>query len=233
MYNQNPNGSSDQYQFNDLRSATFEPTPIYPAFFGLCVQTNSGVTNSLTQYSETSWDLFDAQGNTIYSSGTLLGGTQYRDSITLNPGCYRFEVFDTDDDGLDFWANNDGSGIVRFITTPISCNAQRVKDFDGDFGRSIVHHFRVENITTFQDKDKYPWEIFPNPTKNSIQIKGFIDEETKLNIYSNLGKLLISQQLNFQGIISKEVDLSDFPTGVYFINIENTQEKIIKKVVKL
>ena len=229
----NPNGSSDQYQFNDLRSANFEPTPIYPAFFGLCVQTNSGVTNSLTQYSETSWDLFDDQGNTIYSSGTLLGGTQYRDSITLNAGCYRFEVFDTDDDGLDFWANNDGSGIVRFITTPISCNAQRVKDFDGDFGRSIVHHFRVENITTFQDKDKYPWEIFPNPTKNSIQIKGFIDEETTLNIYSNLGKLLISQQLNFQGIISKEIDLSDFPTGVYFINIQNTQEKIIKKVVKL
>ena len=119
-----PNGSIDQYAHNNLFKSPFAPTPIYPSFFGLCIQTNSGT--SLPFISETTWDIYDSQGNTIYTSGPLSWGTQYRDTILLNPGCYRFEVMDTDDDGLDFWANNDGSGVVRFITTPISCNAPEV-----------------------------------------------------------------------------------------------------------
>ena len=39
--------------------------------------------------------------------------------------------------------------------------------------------------------------------------------------------------IDFQGVISKQIDLTHLPTGVYFISIQNTKEKIIKKVVKL
>ena len=230
VQSKNPNGSQDQYNYNDLRKSSFEPTPIYPTFFGLCIQTNSGGSNFV---SETSWDLYNDQGNTVYTSGTLLWGTQYRDSIFLGPGCYRFEVHDTDDDGLDFWANNDGSGIVRFITTPISCNAPEVKYFEPDFGKYIVHEFRVENTTSIEDKAKYPWKLFPNPTDNSIQLQGYLDQETTISIYNNIGELLMTDQLNFEGVVSKVISLNDFPTGVYFVNIQNTKEKIIKKVVKL
>ena len=151
----------------------------------------------------------------------------------MNPGCYRFEVHDTDDDGLDFWANSDGSGIVRFITTPISCNAPEVNYFEPDFGKYIVHEFRVENTTSIQDKAKYPWKIFPNPTNNSIQIQGYLDEKTNFSIYNNIGELVITHQLNFKGVISTQIDVSLFPTGIYFLHIQNTKEKTIKKVVKL
>ena len=226
-----PNASTDQYIHNNLFKSTFAPTPVYPSFFGLCIQTNSGT--SMPFISETTWDIYDGQGNTIYTSGPLSWGTQYRDTILLSPGCYRFEVQDTDDDGLDFWANNDGSGVVRFITTPISCNAPEVNYFEPDFGKYIIHEFRVENITSTEDQEKYPWKIFPNPTKESIFIVGFINEKTSILLFNNLGKIVMKTEVNFQGVISNQMDISHLPMGVYFIHIKNSTEKIIKKVVKL
>ena len=227
----NPNGSIDQYIYNDLMESNFEPTPIYPSFFGLCIQTNSGT--SLPFISETTWDIYDGSGNTIYTSGPLSWGTQYRDSILLTSGCYRFEVHDTDDDGLDFWANNDGSGVVRFITTPVSCNAPAVNYFEPDFGKYIFHEFRVENTTSLEEQGKYPWRIFPNPTNNIITIQGYLDTQTNIGFHNNLGKLVMQTAVDFQGVISKQFDLTHLPTGVYFIRIQNMKEKIIKKVVKL
>ncbi len=227
----NPNASTDQYSHNNLFSSPFSPTPIYPSFFGLCIQTNSGT--SLPFISETTWDIYDGSGNTIYTSGPLSWGTQYRDSILLTPGCYRFEVHDTDDDGLDFWANSDGSGVVRFITTPVSCNAPAVNYFEPDFGKYIFHEFRVENTTSLEEKEKYPWRIFPNPTNNIITIQGYLDTQTNISFYNNLGKLVMKTAVDFQGVISKQFDLTYLPTGVYFIRIQNMKEKIIKKVVKL
>ncbi len=226
-----PNGSIDQYIYNDLMESNFEPTPIYPSFFGLCIQTNSGT--SLPFISETTWDIYDDSGNTIYTSGPLSWGTQYRDSILLTSGCYRFEVHDTDDDGLDFWANNDGSGVVRFITTPVSCNAPAVNYFEPDFGKYIFHEFRVENTTSLEEQGKYPWRIFPNPTNNIITIQGYLDTQTNISFHNNLGELVIQTSVDFQGVISKQFNLTHLPTGVYFITIQNMKEKIIKKVVKL
>ena len=227
----NPNGSIDQYLHNNLFPSPFSPTPIYPSFFGLCVQTNSGTSSPFI--SETTWDLYDGQGNIMYTSGSLSWGTQYRDTIQLNPGCYRFVMEDTDDDGLDFWANNDGSGIVRFITTPISCNAPEVKYFDGDFGKYIIHEFRVDNTTSLEEEQKYNWKIYPNPAKSIVTIEGYIDIETNISLYNNLGKLVMKTAVDFQGVVSKQIDLTHLQAGIYFISIQNTKERIIKKVVKL
>jgi hypothetical protein len=140
---------------------------------------------------------------------------------------------DTDDDGLDFWANNDGSGVVRFITTPINCNAPEVKYFDPDFGKYIIHEFRVDNTTSLTEKEKYNWKIFPNPTRDIIFIEGYIERATNIQLLNNLGKVVMTSDINFKGVISKQIDISHLPMGVYFIHIKNSIEKIIKKVVKL
>ena len=140
---------------------------------------------------------------------------------------------DTDDDGLDFWANNDGTGVVRFITTPVSCNAPEVKYFDGDFGKYIIHEFRVANTTPLEIEEKYNWKIYPNPARNILTIEGYVDAETNINTHNSLGKLVMKTVIDFQGVISKQIDLTDLPKGVYFISVQNTKEKIIKKVIKL
>ena len=224
----NPNGQADEYNANNNMQSEFEVVPEYPATFALWVETNSGVINTLTQESETSWEFLDEVGNTIFSSGSLISNTQYRDTLSFNNGCYTFVVSDTDEDGLDFWANNDGGGIVRFR----EIGASWLKSFNPDFGTNIIHQFRIgENQNTSQEKNS-EWKIFPNPTKNKILISGKSKVKPKITIVDQLGKEVLAYTKTNAGTISETIDLTSLNSGIYFIQIAAENTRIAKKVVK-
>ncbi|GIR58563.1 MAG: hypothetical protein CM15mP65_11440 [Crocinitomicaceae bacterium] len=52
-------------------------------------------------------------GNEIFSRISFQNNTLYKDTLTLDPGCYKIELIDTDHDGLNFFANNDGAGYFQ------------------------------------------------------------------------------------------------------------------------
>ena len=222
----NPNGQADDYMANNTMQSEFEYVPEYPETFALWVQTNNGVIGGV---SETSWDFLDQNGNIVFTSGGLNPNTQFRDTLTFTPGCYTFVVNDTDEDGLDFWANNDGGGMVRFR----EIGASWLKYFNADFGTNIVHQFTIGYAqTTTSVGQKNNWDIYPNPTNNSITIEGVSDEETQLTLQDNLGKIILERKISNSGFISEIINLEQFDNGIYFIKISNSKEKITKKVVK-
>ena len=59
-------------------------------------------TNSAPQ--ESSYDIRDDQGNVVFERSNMSANTQYRDTLELSHGCYSFNVYDTDDDGIAWWA---------------------------------------------------------------------------------------------------------------------------------
>ena len=65
-------------------------------------------------------------------------------------------VTDTDDDGLDFWANNDGAGMARF--RELSSGWLHV--FEGDFGSFLHHEFRIDDQATSLNELKINFEIY-------------------------------------------------------------------------
>jgi hypothetical protein len=225
----NPNGQADDYIANNTMQSEFEYVPEYPETFALWLGTNGGVINTFTQESETTWDFYNENGNIEFTSGSLYSNTQYRDTLTFTPGCYTFVVNDTDEDGLDFWANNDGGGMVRFR----EIGASWLKYFNADFGTGIVHQFTIGYAqTTTSVGQENNWDIYPNPTNNSITIEGVSDEETQLTLQDNLGKIILERKISNSGFISEIINLEQFENGIYFIKISNSKEKIIKKVVK-
>ena len=205
-------------------SSSFEPAPTYPNTFALWFQTNNGVVNT-TQISESSWEFFDNDENLIYASGNLISNNQYRDTLSFENGCYTFKVTDTDDDGLDFWANNDGSGMVRFR----ELGASWLKSFDGDFGRFIHHEFRVENALANSEINDVNIAILPNPVTEEILVIGDLINSSKLILTDNIGRIVSITNINKNNTIHK-IDVKNFSKGIYFISIDNT--KIIKKVIK-
>ena len=67
--------------------------------------------------SENQYTLNDDAGVVVASRNgtTLLANTTYKDTITLADGCYAFELTDSGEDGLQFWANTaQEAGFVRF-----------------------------------------------------------------------------------------------------------------------
>ena len=220
-----PNNATDQYYFNNIMSSSFESAPTYPNTFALWFQTNSGVVNSSTQVSESSWEFFDNNENSIYASGDLISNTQFRDTLTFDNGCYVFKVTDTDDDGFDFWANNDGGGMARFRDLVSGW----LKSFDGDFGRFIHHEFKVESNSSSIEQENYNINIYPNPSRDDIIVSGDLSVFSEFSIVDNLGKVVLTEQIN-KNAVSQKINIKSLAKGIYFIEIDDG--KIIRKIIK-
>jgi len=155
--------------------------------------------------------------------------TQYRDTLTFNDGCYSFRINDSDDDGIDFWANSDGAGMARFR----KLGASWIKVFEGDFGSFVHHEFRIENNITSNQESFNEWSFYPNPTQNQITINGYSQEPTNFILSDSLGKQIKKFTIDSDGVFSKRIDLSYLNEGVYLLKIINTKEEVVKKLIKL
>jgi len=222
----NPNGQADDYDENNTMQSEFETVPEYPETFALWLQTNNGTIGGV---SETSWDFLDQNGNIFLASGGLNPNTQFRDTLSFLPGCYTFIVSDTDEDGLDFWANNDGGGMVRFR----EIGASWLKSFNADFGTNIVHQFTVGSGQSITIQNKVEnWNIYPNPTNDKFIIEGLSEGETQIIINDNIGKSVFNTTIPKTGFITKNIDISHLDNGIYIIQISNKTTTITKKIVK-
>ncbi len=225
-----PNQSQDQYIHNNYLTSKFEPTPVYDNSFAIWLETNSGSVG--VNQSETSWEIHDNNNNLTYQSaggGSLMINTQYRDTLTFNDGCYSFRINDSDDDGIDFWANSDGAGMARFR----KLGASWIKVFEGDFGSFVHHEFRIENNITSNQESFNEWSFYPNPTQNQITINGYSQEPTNFILSDSLGKQIKKFTIDSDGVFSKRIDLSYLNEGVYLLKIINTKEEVVKKLIKL
>jgi hypothetical protein len=71
-------------------------------------------------------------------------------------------------------------------------------------------------------------EIFPNPTKNYLNIISPIENNLSFNIYNLTGELI----KNIAPNNSNTIDISDLKKGFYFIEIKNNTGSIVKKIIK-
>jgi hypothetical protein len=67
--------------------------------------------------------------------------------------------------------------------------------------------------------------VYPNPFTNKITIASNTTRET-IRIYNTLGSIIYN---SIPGNEKTEIDLSDQPSGIYFIKIDLTTQKIIKE----
>lgn len=70
--------------------------------------------------------------------------------------------------------------------------------------------------------------VFPNPAQDKITLSISIASTYNLSLTSILGQLITKKQ--FSGT-KTELDVSDLPKGIYFVNISNDQVKGVKKVI--
>jgi len=98
-------------------------------------------------------------------------------------------------------------------------------DFDGTFKYSKIVAVDFLN-------EEYGIKIYPNPTSEIIIIDFLEDAATQPNIISI--KNLIGQQVEPNQIVSKnqiKVDLSQLPSGIYFVGITLGEKTIERKIV--
>ncbi len=225
----NPNGGQDEYTNNNDLSTAFKVVDQRPNGVVIKIKTN-------LQANETSWKLLDINGNLIASRiGGMSPNTNYIDTVANLNGCYRLLIEDSDDDGISFWANNDGNGSVsmsNFTTLPINV----FEPLATDFGKIIVYEFVAGDITSVEDlADDRLFEVYPNPSKGIYQLElGGFDEEVQIYIQNQLGQIIEQFRISnaFQ-LHQQSIDLQKYPNGIYYLELVEAGKRRSKKIVKV
>ncbi|MBK7761792.1 MAG: T9SS type A sorting domain-containing protein [Bacteroidetes bacterium] len=215
----NPNGGTDEYAYNNKMTSSFKITDVVPSNFIIYHRSNSAA-------SETKYELFDLSGNLIFSRNGMSNLTTYRDTFNLPQGCYKFVMTDTDEDGISFWANSDGAGVIRFQRG----NGTNFKTFNPDFGASIVYNFTIDYPLSYEELyESNEVKIYPNPATNQFTIEGNEIDKMKFQFTNVVGQTIHipSQKVNGKIICNT----SSLSKGIYFVNLNYAGKNNSYKVV--
>ena len=202
-----PNGGADEYAYNDHYASKFEIPEVMPADIVVHFKTNSAAF-------ESSYEIIDENGNVVYSKSGMAANTLHRDTVYLGLGCYTYRVNDTGDDGINFWANNDGIGYTRIyrLTGGI------VKNFISDFGDNINFNFTVEFPLSYEELHGVSdISLFPNPAKEEFVLKGNNVHQASVSVFNNMGKQITIPFAASENEL--EFDSKNIAAGIYFIRI--------------
>ena len=151
----------------------------------------------------------------------------YSTNVKLSPGCYTFRMFDTGDDGLEWWANSaQGSGNVQL--SQIFPPPPFIVLFNSDFGSEIIHNFTVGYALNIDKKNDEIINIYPNPTKNQVTIETNNKKINKISIYNSFGQSIKTFFPNNNKIQLKTIDMSP---GYYIIKITSDNKEYYKKLI--
>jgi len=220
-----PNGGLDEYADNNKAATTFEKPEVFSGLFSFWIRTNSAAH-------ENSYTIKDDQGNVVMSRNNMTNNTNYYDTLNLPDGCYVLEFLDTDDDGMSFFANNDGTGSLRFWPTPVTWQ----KTFNAKFGKYFKFQFRIDNTVGIQNHEEaQSIDIYPNPSKDifNLSLFGFDNGEATLEVYNTIGEKYISEVKEITNYALKtQLNMQDAPNGIYFLRITSNGVNTVRRIVK-
>jgi hypothetical protein len=235
------NVSFDEYQYNNKMVTPFAFPQLYNNQFAIFFKTN-------LIPEESAYYLKDANDSIIVSRTNMLANTVYRDTVDLPNGCYKFIATDLGaegEDGLSWWANNDGTGYARFKKLDGTPGFHIT--FEPDFGSLIYHEFMTgytlgqepfppycEDISAVEEKSLFNnLKIFPNPSQGNLTIELFFNTVTdaSLAVYDMMGNVIQTKYYSEINGISETLDLNGVSAGIYFVSVKTQSGNFSKKVI--
>ena len=214
------NGVADECAENNHYQTTFEVPPVYPENIVLWVRTN-GAGNETKLYVK------DVDGNIVFSKTNYQSNTLHKDTLNLTTGCYEIEMDDTGQDGLDFFANSDGTGffqIRKLTSAPLA-------GFESNFGKNIIHYFTVGYGLSIEENNKRCYfNCFPNPAQNHLNIESYgFTNQININIYDASGRKVFQDQW-FTNYLNNNntIEIANLEKGIYLVEVSdefNTETK--------
>lgn len=201
------NGSTDQIAWNNIAYSSYKAPAIIPERFVVSFKSNSAAH-------ESSWKISDANGQIIAQRNTAAPNTLYNDTLDLSPGCYVFEMEDSDKDGLKFFANGDGNGSIRFARAD---QLGTLRSFNPDFGTFIHFSFMVKwGLDNPEESHSENIQIYPNPATDILHIRGA--KGYSYTISDTNGKKIKS---GIQNEELQQLSISELKAGIYVLKLEN------------
>lgn len=229
-----PNAYVDDYLPNNTMTSHFEKVPMYDSVLVVQLRTN-------LQPQENYYEIRNDNDSVLYTRSGFPANTLNWDTFHLAPGCYNFILYDTDEDGLSFFANSDGNGFAR-LRPLVGSN---FANFEPDFGERIEQRFTVgyrhgngpyltppdkpvrvidttSGIRPIRD-DSYQFKLYPNPNSGNFSIECSYDKASDINltVFNSLGLEVYTRTYNNVSSNILHVGLPDLPEGIYLVSIHS------------
>ncbi|GEM_PF-3289629 len=120
---------------------------------------------------------------------------------------------------------------MRFISNDEEDFTVVIVTEDYDPSQEVEHNVRVENKQPMKGADL---SVYPNPTEGVVTIRLNQPQKlkTRIEVVDAQGKSVFKENLGkFSGEYSKELNLKEFGSGIYIINIEQGGDVRSEKVV--
>ena len=215
-----PNGGVDEYGNNDRLDSPFELPAILPNQFIILFRTNFFPH-------ENSYQVIDEDGNVIHSRSGMQSNRLYRDTLLLEAGCYTYRVNDSDDDGLSWWANNDGNGYTRIQAV----GGGIIQNFNGDFGDNINFNFSVDVPLSYEElyQDEFELQAYPNPARSFVNIEAPDLQDAHLSLFNSTGQQ-INVPIDWSGNIAR-IGTVDLAPGIYIVKVQRDGRISTKRII--
>ncbi len=218
------NGQEDTYANNDTYMTDLQQVDNYETDIVIEFNTN------LTQ--ETFYQLLDSDGNSVFGRVTgLQPNRTYRDTIKGLNGCYTILIEDTDDDGLAWWANGDGTGYFLIRNAGGSSLV-----IEPDFGKFSQYNFTAGSISSVSEiKNERGYQLYPNPSSDKVyftDLDGW-DDHLYMTIGDDLGRKVFSANTTKYDLSDGHRALSQLDSGIYYVTIYDRKGSATVKFIKL
>lgn len=203
-----PNDEPDENQINNSFQTKYTLPDILPSTIVIQFKTN------LTP-EQNAYEIRSANGELIYEKNDFEPLTTYSDTITFLNGGYDFYLFDSGDNGISFWADNEGNGTIRFY----NLDGDIIKSFNGDFGDQIYYSFFTDLYLGGESEQDATlnFEIYPNPSSGIFSLSYSMEQPDLLSV-----KIInTSAQVVYEDKIEKarngklNFNLNHLPSGIY------------------
>jgi hypothetical protein len=183
---------------------------------------------------QSSWVLYDGEGNIHTERDDFENNTVYSEELLLEPGCYKLRIDDTGGNGLDFWHQpNQGTGYFKIK----GANGSALYTFEPDFGGFAVYEFGIGNIVKIDEAENpFLLSLYPNPTTGmlNVKVKGYGNERLTVSVINSLMSKVLEKEFTLTSEdFSTEIDMSQFPSGIYFLHFNYGKYTKVEKVIKL
>lgn len=222
-----PNGGTDQYSYNNTWTNPFTYPLVMPATFVIEFKTNNN-------WWENGYELKNSAGVVIHSRNGTAANTTVRDTLILPFDCYEFNMWDTGEDGLYWWANtSQGSGFIRFKS---ATSMVILKNFGNDFGGQVYQQFTVGLTNSIGDtvaNTNTELHVYPNPTDGNVYVDFNLTkrESGAVEVFDLLGNVVYTYAFNNVAADSVEMDLSFLNSGVYMVVLSTDEERVTKRLI--
>ena len=189
--------------------------------------------------SETTWQIVDDNDFVVASGGPydyFFGQPEATElheiplKLPLNQ-CLRFTISDSAENGIccDF-----GEGYYKIIDG----HGNVVIDGDGEFGSKASYIFTLEVGNDVNEIEEETFRVYPNPARNIVKLSATNHHLSAVRIYNCLGMMVEKISLGTQHASSAstdviDIDVSDYNSGIYFINIYDNNGNVATKKVSV